>query len=89
MRISSAKVAAAICMGLLLSLYVHYDYARWGALGLNAFLLHETDRFNQYMTNPRPTIFITLCYVAVALIGAVLYEAIAVVFSKVFGPKSA
>ena len=81
------RAAAAVCVGVLFGLYVHHDYSRWSALGLDSFLNHESLRFNRYMATPQPMIHTLILFSIAALLGAGLYESIVKVLSKLVSPR--
>ena len=77
------KAIAAITSGALFGLYVHNDYATWGARGREAFLAHQAHRFDQYMAVPRPTM-LTVFGSTIVIVGALaLYEGLASLFSRI------
>jgi len=79
---------AAIAMGAMFGSYIHYDYVRWGQRGREAFLAHQTQRFDQYMATPHPTMA-TVFGAIIAIVGALaIYEALAFVLATVLKAMS-
>ena len=71
-----SKAVAAILLGLLFGWYVHHDYLRWCLRGREAFIAHETQRFNLYMENPH-WLMVYIIQMAVFALGVcVVYESI-------------
>jgi len=77
------KILSAAFLGLLFGLYIHHDHVRWGRLGREAFLVHESRRFDLFMAGPHPAPGSILggIIVVLALIG--VYELISFGLSKV------
>jgi len=84
----TSRVAAAVLLGILCGLLVHYDEAKWGRRGRDAFIAHEIHRFESTMAEPPP--------VAAAIFGATIlvvgffgiYELIALGFAAVLGANN-
>jgi len=77
------RMIAAIAMGAIFGSYIHYDYVRWGQRGREAFLAYQTQRFDQYMANPRPAIA-TVFGAIIAIVGALaIYEGLVFVLATV------
>ncbi len=53
-RRTIGKITAAVLLGILLGCYIHHDYVTWGRRGRDAFLAHETHRFELSMAEPGP-----------------------------------
>jgi hypothetical protein len=68
------KVVAAILLGSLFGWYIHHDYATWSLRGRDAFIAHQTRRFDMYMASPRPIIHNLVVTALLALGLCVLYE---------------
>jgi hypothetical protein len=77
------KILSAAFLGLLFGLYIHHDHVRWGHLGREAFLVHESRRFDLFMAGPHPAPGSILggIIVVLALIG--VYELISFGLSKI------
>jgi hypothetical protein len=48
------KCFFAVAFGVLFGEYINWDYARWHALGREAYLVYEGHRFDRYMAQPAP-----------------------------------
>ena|SRR5271165_5000450 len=77
------KILSAAFLGLLFGLYIHHDHVRWGLLGREAFLVHESRRFDYFMAGPHPALGSILggIMVVLALIG--VYELISFGLSRI------
>jgi hypothetical protein len=79
----ASKFMAAVAVGLLLGLYIHFDYTHWNRLGREAFVTHQVQRFDLYMNPPRQGLHTYLGPTSLAVFVAALYEFIVLVFSAI------
>ena len=78
-----SKVLAAGVIGILLSSYIHHDYAKWSRLGRQEFMAHEVLRFDRYMAVPQPMLR-TMAGATLLVFGvAGLYELAGLLFSAI------
>jgi hypothetical protein len=76
------KFIFAIAFGALFGEYITWDYAKWHALGRNAFLASQGNRFDRYMAHPAPGI-LHIIVATVLIVGlAASYEMAAFVGAK-------
>lgn len=76
-----SRAIAAVLMGALLGAYVQHDYQRWNTRGMDAFLLHQKARFENYM-NPVQSPLLTYIAAILMSIGAlVVYEGLVALIS--------
>ncbi len=68
------KLFLVVVLGVLTGEAVARDYAKWHALGREAFLAYQGNRFDRYMAHPAAALteIISLTLIAVAL--AAMYE---------------
>ena len=68
------KLFLAVVLGVLSGQTLSRDYAKWDALGRDAFLTAQGNRFDRYMAHPAPvsTHIITATVIVVAFVA--MYE---------------
>jgi hypothetical protein len=67
-----ARLIMAVVFGAVVGFYTFYDYSKWGLRGKEAFMLHQSQRFDRYMANPRLALSILEAVVVVIIL--ILYE---------------
>jgi len=77
------KILSAFVMGILMALYIRTDFAKWGRLGKDAYLLYQGGRFDTYMASNHPRSISILATVIVATFAVFLYELVAMAIAKV------
>ncbi len=66
------RIITALILGAAFGCYTFYDYSKWAMRGKDAFMLHEAQRFDKYMANPKISFSISLGIVMIAIL--VAYE---------------
>jgi hypothetical protein len=84
MRLSSARIIAAVLMSILFGWFMHHDYLRWNLRGREAFGTFQLRRFDHYMAVPQPLILTLLTGLFSGLIVLGVYELVALGLSKIF-----
>jgi hypothetical protein len=82
------RFTAALAMGAMLGGYRQHDYVKWGQRGREAFLAHQTHRFDLYMAAPHPAIVTVLGSTIVVLGALAIYEGLVLILSKVLSSTS-
>lgn len=83
----TARVLAALCLGVLYGLFKHFQNMRWLAHGRSAFLSDQAHRFDttaQYHSTPSSVI----AYLIVAAVVFGLYELASAGFSNLLPSSS-
>jgi predicted small integral membrane protein len=75
------KVFSAVTIALLLGVYIQHDYAIWGQRGREAFLAHQTQRFDHYMAIPHPPALTFFGAIIVVFGTLAIYEHLVLAFS--------
>jgi len=65
-----ARLVVASLVGVLASWFVAHDYAKWRALGREAFLSFQSRRFDEHIAASSSGTSLTLGILAVAVIAA-------------------
>jgi len=76
------KFLFAIAFGALFGAYMTWDYSRWHALGRDAFLAYQGNRFDRYMAHPAPGVLHVVVAALMVLGLAATYEAAAFLGAK-------
>jgi hypothetical protein len=82
-HIRLSRALSALSLGLLLAAYISHDYAKWGTLGRDAFLTHQSGRFDRYMAPNHPPAATVFGAFAVVFFAVALYEGLAMILSKI------
>ena len=87
LTLNPVRVLSAGVLGICFGLYMHHSYETWNHRGKDAFLAHQLQRFDHYMSSPQPL----LTSIVSALVGAAfafgIYELLTAILSKVFFGK--
>jgi hypothetical protein len=75
---------ACSIVSLLVWTYIHHDYAKWNALGLDVFIRAQHTRFERYMNPPQWSIATLFGAVSVTAIVLSIYELTAAFLAKYF-----
>jgi hypothetical protein len=68
------KLFFAVALGVLSGQAVTRDYAKWHALGREAFLAYQGNRFDQSMAHPAPGAFHIMIFTIFVVSLVALYE---------------
>jgi len=79
---------SAVLMGIFLGSYIHNDYVKWGQRGREAFIAYQTQRFDQHMANPHPTMVTIIAAILFVVIFLAVYEILAYILSRIVGSPS-
>jgi hypothetical protein len=80
------RIAAASLVGVLNSWFVAHDYAKWRALGREAFLTFQSHRFDDYIAAPSSGTSLITGILAVAAIAA--YEGLVALVTTLLSRRS-
>jgi hypothetical protein len=79
----TSRVLTTVLLGVLLGSYINHDQSKWSHLGRQAYISHETARFDKFMSPPKP-VFLTIKDALVVALGVVgFYELTVLLFSAV------
>jgi hypothetical protein len=53
----ASRIITIVLFGVLFGSYIHRDYANWNLRGREAFLAHESQRFDRFIAKPHPRVF--------------------------------
>ena len=84
----ASRVLAAIFLGVMLGLYIHFRQMRNLGLGRDVFLARQSQYFDQ-ITRVHSTGFMLIAGILLACIAAGLYELIAAAITRVLPPSAA
>ena len=82
------RMISAVLMGILLGSYIHNDYVKWGQRGREAFIAYQTQRFDQHMANPHPTMVTIIASILFVVVFLAVYEILAYIISRIVGSPS-
>ena len=84
----SCRMISAVLMGIFLGSYIHNDYAKWGQRGRDAFIAYQSQRFDQHMANPHPTMVTIIASILFVVVFLAVYEILAYILSRIVGSPS-
>ena len=76
------KLFLVIVLGVLSGQGITRDYEKWHALGRQAFLVYQENRFDRYMAHPGPGALRVLSLTILLVAVAALYEGLAFAGAK-------
>jgi len=84
----TCRMISAVLMGIVLGSYIHNDYVKWGQRGREAFIAYQTQRFDQHMAHPHPTMATIIAAILFVGVFLAVYEILAFILSRILGSPS-
>jgi hypothetical protein len=78
-----ARSVAILLLGVLFAYYIEHDRLKWRQLGREAFLAHETERYDSWIGKPHPASATVIGAIIVAGLFFGLYELVVLFLSAV------
>jgi hypothetical protein len=78
-----SELFSVVVTGVLYGLWSNEMYLKWHRLGREAFMAHQSQRFDKFYANPHSSMLWILVYLVFTMLVFALYKGIAFVVAKV------